>query len=135
MRPFILFCILVQFGCDYNPSGPSNDWNGTDAEFLDSFKLVDGQESNDSFLLVEKNSGEPFTGEVSRNKQDRVTTQSFSGGLLNGQSIKTSPDGSWVEANYVNGQLHGDMIFFDSDGKIRSVMSYREGKRVISQPD
>ena len=61
--------------------------------------------------------------------------QTFSGGLLNGKSIKTSPDGSWVEANYLNGQLHGEMTFYNSEGKVRSVMIYKEGKRVITNAD
>ena len=135
MRHIILFCFLFQFGCDYSPNEKSNDWNGTKEEFLDSFKLVDGQESNNSLLLVEQNSGEPFTGEVSRSEADRITRQTFSGGLLNGKSIKTSPDGSWVEANYLNGQLHGEMTFYNSEGKVRSVMIYKEGKRVITNAD
>ena len=39
--------------------------------------LVDGQESNNSLLLVEQNSGEPFTGEISRSEADRITRTDF----------------------------------------------------------
>ena len=46
---------------------------------------------------------------------------------LNGKSIKTSKDGSWVEANYKDGKLNGDLIFFSKEGKKRSVLKYKNG--------
>ena len=43
-------------------------------------------------------------------------------------SIKKSKDGSWVEANYKDGKLHGEMIFYGRNGKKRSVLTYENGQ-------
>ena len=68
-------------GCDNDPTSRIYDWNGSDAEFHEIFKLTDSAESNRSFFLVEKESGKPFSGEISRSEKQRVTKQTFSGGL------------------------------------------------------
>jgi len=130
LRHIILFSLLLQLGCDYHPSNEFDDWNGTDSDFKNTFKLLVGEENNGSFL-VEKNSGKIFSGEVNRTDSKWITNQTFSSGRLNGKSIKSSPDGSWVEAHYLNGQLDGEMIFYGADGKVKSVMNYKEGRLVI----
>tara|TARA_B100002019_G_scaffold48713_1_gene41297 strand:+ start:840 stop:1244 length:405 start_codon:yes stop_codon:yes gene_type:complete len=133
MRKLIFFCFLIQMGCEYELREDISDWNGTNEEFLLSFDQRNSEELNGTSLLVDKRSGTPFTGEVSRKEDNRETQQTFKSGLLNGKSVKKSSDGSWVEANYQNGRLHGNMIFFNSNGKVRSIMTYEEGKRVISR--
>ena len=120
-------------GCEYELREDISDWNGTNEEFLLSFDQRNSEELNGTSLLVDKRSGTPFTGGVSRKEDNRETQQTFKSGLLNGKSVKKSSDGSWVEANYQNGRLHGNMIFFNSNGKVRSIMTYEEGKRVISR--
>ena len=42
-------------------------------------------------------------------------------------ALKKSHDGSWVEANYLEGKLNGEMIFFSKDGTIRSVLFFENG--------
>ena len=135
LRKLIFICCLVQMGCEFEPGKYISDWNGTNEEFLLSFDQRNSEEINGTSLLVDKKSGMPFTGEVSRKEDTRETHQTFKSGLLNGKSVKKSSDGSWVEANYLNGRLHGNMTFFDSNGKVRSIMTYEEGKRVISRVD
>ena len=130
-RAIHLFFLIVLLGCEFNPTQSNQDWNGTDAEFSEFFELINDHNTNETQLLVEKKSGEPFSGEVNRNANDRLTKQNFSKGILEGKSIKFSPDGSWVEAHYINGQLDGTMTFFDAQGQVRSEMLYRKGKRVI----
>ena len=84
---------------------------------------MDGNET----ILIHRESMLPFAGKVERNGTKLNTTQTFENGKLNGVSIKKSKDGSWVEANYQVGKLHGDMIFYSKEGKKRTVLTYENG--------
>ena len=59
----------------------------------------------------------------------------YEDGLLDGLSVRKSADGSWVEANYKSGKLHGKMTFYDGNGKVRSVMNYENGNLVPQSTD
>ena len=72
----------------------------------------------------------PFSGSVEKNSTTRFTIDKYEAGLLNGLSIRKSSDGSWVEANYKAGKLHGEMIFYGKNGNVRSVMNYENGKLI-----
>ena len=121
---FFLFFI----GCDVNEPTISHAWYGSEEEFIQSFREIDTEESNQSILLTDKSSGEPYTGEIVRTSEGRLTNQSFSNGLLHGKSVKKSDDGSWVEANYENGKLDGSIKFYNADGTLRSEIEYQNGK-------
>jgi len=124
---FGLFLFLL-FGCDVNEPTIGKDWSGSEEEFKQTFREMDEEESNQSILLTDKSTGKPYTGEIVRNGKDRVTNQNFSKGLLHGKSVKKSDDGSWVEANYVNGKLDGSIKFYNADGTLRSEIEYQRGK-------
>ena len=66
LRKLIFICCLVQMGCEFEPGKDISDWNGTNEEF--SFDQRNSEEINGTSLLVDKKSGMPFTGEVSRKK-------------------------------------------------------------------
>ena len=101
-----------------------SEWEGQEAEFIKDFTTQ--KEGNDT-LILHRNSTEPFEGKVERNGTTHSTVQNFERGRLNGKSIKTSKDGSWVEANYKDGKLDGELIFYSKNGKKRSVLKYSEG--------
>jgi len=122
--PFFLLFV----GCDVNEPTISNAWYGSEGEFIQSFREFETEESNQSILLADKFTGKPYTGEIVRNGKDRVTNQNFSKGLLHGKSVKKSDDGSWVEANYVNGKLDGSIKFYNADGTLRTEIEYQHGK-------
>jgi hypothetical protein len=133
-----ILTFLITLGisaCENSSVEHFDDWNGSDAEFRSSFRLKSTAELNNSAVLVNNDSGEPYTGVLHRKDDTKLTEQNYVNGLLNGKSIKSSSDGSWVEANYANGKLHGEMKLFDSAGKLRSVMHYQNGIRVISEID
>ena len=79
-------------------------------------------------VLVESGSRSPYSGVLELNASGQVTSKTYQDGILNGASVKRSKDGSWVEANYREGKLHGKMTFYDANGKIRTVMNYENGK-------
>ena len=128
----ILFLLII-LGCENDQSIDSSDWNGTESDFTESFKVIEsaGSDLEIPFLLVDRESGSPYTGDVERSGINHSTSQNYLNGLLTGKSVKSSPDGSWVEAHYLNGQLHGPMTFYDAKGKVRSRMSYKKGKLVL----
>ena len=72
---FLLF--LIQMGCEYELREDISDWNGTNEEFLLSFDQRNSEELNGTSLLVDKRSGTPFTGEVSRKEDNRETQADF----------------------------------------------------------
>ena len=111
-----LLWILILFGCENGQHSISDDWNGTEADFEDSFKVLETHDfkTDSSLLLVDKKSGNSFTGNLERSGIKQSTKQNYSNGLLHGKSIKSSSDGSWVEAHYLRGKLHGNMIFYDA---------------------
>ena len=120
--------LFLFVGCDVNEPSIGKAWYGSEEEFMQSFSEIDTEESNQSILLADKSSGRPYTGEIVRNGAGRVTNQNFSKGLLHGKSVKKSDDGSWVEANYVNGKLDGSIKFYNADGTLRSEIEYQSGK-------
>ena len=78
-------------------------------------------------ILYLKGETQPFSGSVERNSSHRLSRDKYQDGLLEGISIRISVDGSCVEANYKAGKLHGKMTFYDSNGKIRTVMNFDHG--------
>ena len=124
---FGLFLFLL-FGCDVNEPTIGMEWSGSEEDFKQSFREIETEESNQSILLTDKFTGTPYTGEIVRNGEGRVTNQNFSNGLLHGISVKKSDDGSWVEANYINGKLDGSIKFYKADGTLRSEIEYQNGK-------
>lgn len=119
---------LLLFSCGEDiipePQEVPTEWIGQDGDFQNDFDLQsDGNET----VLIHRESTLPFAGKVERNGTKLNTMQTFENGKLNGVSIKKSKDGSWVEANYLDGKLHGDMIFYSKDGKKRTVLTYENG--------
>ena len=51
--------------------------------------------------------------------------------MLSGKSVRKSFDGAQVEANYVDGKLHGKMVIYDANGKVRSTIEYGNGKLIV----
>ena len=120
--------LFFLFGCDINEPTIGNEWSGSEEEFMQNFSEIDSEESNQSILLADKFTGKPYTGEIVRTSEGRLTNQNFSNGLLHGKSVKKSDDGSWVEANYLNGKLDGSIKFYQADGTLRSEIEYHNGK-------
>ena len=121
---------VVSCGFDDRPEDTSAPgfWEGNQTDFESGFSFR--SKGNESILHYEK-TGQPYSGSIERNASSVSTRQTFSSGKLNGLSTKFSKDGSRVEANYRNGLLHGEMIFYSADGTIRSVMNYEEGRLVV----
>lgn len=130
-----IFSSFFLVGCSGNDSKVVHDWNGSEDDFLKTFKEVEGEDRNISSILADRISGAPFTGNINRVEDGRSTEQIFVEGLLHGKSVKKSEDGSWVEANYKNGQLHGSLKFYRADGTVRSEIFYEDGKRIQSVAD
>ena len=108
-----------------------NEWKGDFVTFEDSFEQKqDLGSSDESPVLYLKGKDNPFSGSVEMNSTTRMTIDKYEAGLLNGLSIRKSSDGSWVEANYKAGKLHGEMIFYGKNGNVRSVMNYENGKLI-----
>ena len=107
-------------------------WQGSEESFETEFSyqadLVD-----DSVILIRNGSTESYSGFVEINQSGRITEQIYADGRLNGKSIKKSADGSWVEANYVDGKLDGPMKLYDRFGELRSTFNYSEGKLLPSR--
>jgi antitoxin component YwqK of YwqJK toxin-antitoxin module len=114
---------LVSCGKDESDEIPTK-WEGQEVDFQNDFTT---QKDGNETLILHQKSKEPFEGKIERNGTAYSTVQNFEEGKLNGKSIKTSKDGSWVEANYKDGKLNGDLIFFSKEGKKRSVLKYRNG--------
>ena len=119
---------LLLFSCGEDiipePQEIPTEWIGQDGDFPKDFDLqTDGNET----ILIHRESTLPFAGKVERNGTKLNTTQTFENGKLNGISIKKSKDGSWVEANYRDGKLHGYMTFYSKEGKKRTVLTYENG--------
>lgn len=110
----------------------SKVWQGTEELFESEFSyqadLVD-----DSVILTRNGSTESYSGSVEINQSGTITEQIYAEGRLNGKSIKKSADGSWVEANYVDGKLDGPMKLYDRFGELRSTLIYSEGKLLPSR--
>ena len=125
---YMAFTISCGFEAEESKESPKV-WKGSESGFRENFaydKEVD--DSTTKPILIESKSGNPYSGTLELNDSGKVTTKTYQDGVLGGISVKRSKDGSWVEAHYMNGELHGKMTFFDANGKIRTVMSYENGK-------
>jgi antitoxin component YwqK of YwqJK toxin-antitoxin module len=109
IRALSLILIVFMLSCaeEEGEESPSR-WIGEEDQFNQDFAIQ--KEGNTSFILHNK-SAMPFDGEIERNSSKHLTIQNFEDGKLNGKSIKKSKDGSWVEANYVNGKLDGELSY------------------------
>ena len=101
-------------------------WEGNESGFERGFFFRKSDE-NGSVLHFER-SDAPYSGVIERNSSGILTRQTFSDGKLTGKSSKRSKDGSWVEADYLNGKPHGEMIFYSADGTVRSVINFENGR-------
>lgn len=125
IRALLLILIVFMLSCAEQEDNESpSKWIGHEDQFKHEFAI---QEEGNASLILHKKSAKPFDGRIERNSSKHLTVQNFEGGKLNGKSIKKSKDGSWVEANYLNGKLDGELIFFSSNGKKRSVLNYKNG--------
>ena len=107
-------------------------WQGTTESFEEEFSYQTDQ-IYDSAILRRNGSNESYSGSLEINQSGRITKQNYVKGRLNGRSIKKSADGSWVQANYVDGKLDGPMKLFDSSGELRSTLIYSQGKLLPSK--
>tara|TARA_B100000212_G_scaffold178565_1_gene134436 strand:- start:272 stop:658 length:387 start_codon:yes stop_codon:yes gene_type:complete len=121
------FTISCGFEAEESNDSPKF-WKGSESGFEENFDYYNEVDDSSKPILLEKVTGNPYSGTLELNGSGQVTTKTFQDGILEGISVKRSKDGSWVEAHYVKGQLHGKMTFFDANGKIRTVMSYEKGK-------
>lgn len=126
---FISVLNIFLGACTENPENQKEiEWKGDFDTFENSFQKKEFKESNVSgAILYLKGETQPFSGSVERNSSHRLSRDKYQDGLLEGISIRKSVDGSWVEANYKAGKLHGRMTFYDSNGKIRTVMNFDHG--------
>ena len=126
---FYIYGILsLSFSCSENTQEGKIDWKGGYDSFENSFETKQELESSgESPVLYLRGNSEPFSGTVEKNSTDRLSVDEYNAGVLEGKSIRKSVDGSWVEANYREGKLHGKMTFYDKNGDIRSVMNYENG--------
>lgn len=128
IRIYIYSLLSLSFSCSENPQEEKIDWKGDHDSFENSFETKQELESSGgSPVLYLRGNSEPFSGTVEKNSTDRLSVDEYTAGLLEGKSIRKSLDGSWVEANYREGKLHGKMTFYDKNGDIRSVMNYENG--------
>ena len=128
IRIYFLSLLSLSFSCSENPQEEEIDWKGDYDSFENSFETKQELESSGkSPLLYLRGNSQPFSGTVEKNSTDRLSVDEYNAGLLEGKSIRKSVDGSWVEANYREGKLHGKMTFYDKNGDIRSVMNYENG--------
>ena len=125
--PLSVVLIAAQSCEQVDDAEQSKVWQGTEELFESEFSyqadLVD-----DSVILTRHGSTESYSGSVEINQSGTITEQIYTEGRLNGKSIKKSADGSWVEANYVDGKLDGPMKLYDRFGELRSTLNYSEGK-------
>ena len=134
LKAFICFFVfsILAFSCGWEEEEtaiPSpRVWKGEEEEFDKSFDYDNSLDAYSKPVLVESGSRSPYSGVLELNSSGQVTCKTYQDGILNGSSVKRSKDGSWVEANYREGKLHGKMTFYDANGKIRTVMNYENGK-------
>ena len=127
-KVFSLMCFFLFFSCGLEDKENSrNEWIGKETEFKQKFISI--KEGNET-LILNKSDSKPFDGKIERTNSHLTTTQNFEKGKLNGLSIKRSKDGSWVEANYIDGKLDGNLTFFSKKGVKRMVLKYKNGSLV-----
>ena len=121
----LLYFFLVNCSEDQTDAQSGSGWKGSTNEFNRQFKK--NIESDSTTILFDSKTREKFEGLLETNDSNFMSKQTYESGKLNGESSLTSMNGSRVDANFKNGKLHGKMILRDSDGKIRSVITYDEG--------
>ena len=124
---YMAFTICCGFEAEESNDSPKF-WKGSESGFEENFDYYKEVDNSSKPILVESETGNRYSGTLELNGSGKVTTKTYQDGILDGISVKRSKDGSWVEAHYMNGQLHGNMTFFDANGKIRTVMNYEKGK-------
>jgi antitoxin component YwqK of YwqJK toxin-antitoxin module len=128
IRYYIYGILSLSLSCSENTQEEEIDWKGGYDSFENSFETKQELESSgESPVLYLRGNSQPFSGTVERNSTNIMSFDEYNAGLLEGKSIRKSADGSWVEANYRGGKLHGKMTFFDKNGNVRSVMNYENG--------
>lgn len=129
----VIFCFLV-FSCENDIEEANNKEiiSISEEDFLEDFNSI-RVSNHDRPVLVSTKSNTQFSGVLERNSSKVTTMQSYQGGLLNGTSVKKSKDGSWVEAQFKGGKLHGEMKLFNKSGKLRSIMNYEDGVLVPAE--
>jgi antitoxin component YwqK of YwqJK toxin-antitoxin module len=127
-RFLLLFGVLLLFSCGEESVEKleeiPKDWKGEEEDFKKNFTT---KSEGNSSIVVSSETNLPLEGKVERNSSVSSTSQNFSGGKLNGVSVKKSKDGSWVKAHYKDGILHGEMIFYSNKGKVRTILNYDSG--------
>lgn len=127
-RFLLLFIFLLLFSCGEESVEKleeiPKDWKGEEEDFMKNFTI---KPEGNSSIVVSLETDLPLEGKVERNSSVSSTSQNFSGGKLNGVSVKKSKDGSWVKAHYRDGILHGEMIFYSKNGKVRTILNYDSG--------
>ena len=127
---FIIILLLNFFllNCseDQTDAQSGSGWKGSSNEFNEQF--LKNIESDSTTILLDSKTKEKFEGLLETNDSSLMSKQNYESGKLNGESSLTSINGSRVDANFKNGKLHGKMILRDSEGNIRSVITYDEGK-------
>ena len=125
----LIGCFTLLSCSDSQPAKEEEiEWKGDFAAFEESFEQkYDLDSFDESSVLYLKGEKSPFSGSVEKNSTSRLSVDKYEDGLLDGLSIRKSADGSWVEANYKAGKLHGKMTFYDKSGKVRSEMNYENG--------
>ena len=107
------------------------EWKGAFETFENTFEKKPSLDSTDhEEILYLKGDGQPFSGSIERNSTSRISLDEYDNGRLEGVSVRKSADGSWVEAKYKDGKLHGKMTFYGTNGEIRSVMYYQNGNLI-----
>ena len=128
IRFYIYGILSLSLSCSENTQEEEIDWKGGYDSFENYFETKQELESSgESPVLYLRGNSQPFSGTVEKNSTDRLSVDEYNAGVLEGKSIRKSVDGSWVEANYREGKLHGKMTFYDKNGDIRSVMNYKNG--------
>ena len=122
----LFYFLLVNCSEDQTDAQSGSGWKGSTNEFNRQFKK--NIESDSTTILFDSKTKEKFEGLLETNDSNFMSKQTYESGKLNGESSLTSMNGSRVDANFKNGKLHGKMILRDSEGNIRSVITYDEGK-------
>lgn len=121
----LLFFFLLNCSEDQTNAQSGSGWKGSTNEFNQQFKK--NIESDSTTILFDSKTKEKFDGLLETNDSSFLSKQTYESGKLHGESSITSINGSRVDANFKNGKLHGNMILRDSEGNIRSVITYDEG--------
>tara|TARA_S200000501_G_scaffold355936_1_gene378147 strand:+ start:907 stop:1323 length:417 start_codon:yes stop_codon:yes gene_type:complete len=125
IKAVLLYFFLVNCSEDQTDAQSGSGWKGSTNEFNRQFQK--NIESDSTTILFDSKTKEKFEGLLETNDSNFMSKQTYESGKLNGESSLTSMNGSRVDANFKNGKLHGKMILRDSEGKIRSVITYDEG--------